>query len=603
MTNCLEEIDGYVKEYRLLARAKEIAVDGSRSKAELLKQNAALIKAYEALLETCDKPTRDDTQPVQPEEIVAMKNRLLTHVTHEFLTPLNLIMTPLEHMLSKSRSREEKKSLALMHRNSQRLLLIIGQILELLKLESRKLQLKASPQDLVPFLKGIIASFELLAEQQEVDLIFDSDNESIILYFEPEKIAEVMCNLIMNALKFTPPGGRIKVSVRHLSENVVEISEHNTGTEISLDQTTRIFDRFYQLNERFEHYINGLGIGLFLAREYIKLHHGTIHVNSQKGKGTEFVILLPKGKDHLKPDEIKESAVSPGAREAGCKISKLYAFMVELEKEERDEHKLDSIDIPTNENEVGDRDIVLVVEDTVDMRSFIKTFLTEEGFIVVEAENGRQGIEMAKAIIPDIILSDVMMLDVDGYGLCRELKKDIKTSHIPIILLSVKFTEAEIIRGLESGADDYITKPFHMDILLTRLKNLIKQRAKLQQRVQWQTVTHPDELGLSSLDDSLIKKMQQAIESNLSNPDYGHAELANSIDMSQASLYRKVTALIGQAPGKFIQSYRLKRALDLLKSKPSSVTDVAYAVGFSSSAYFTKCFKEKFGRLPSDFSV
>ena len=279
MTNCLEEIDGFVNKYRLLARAKEIATDSSRSKEKLLKENAELIEAYEALLETCDKPTRDYTQPVQPEEIMVMKNRLLTHVTHEFLTPLNLIMTPLEHMLSKSSSREDKKTLALMHRNSQRLLLIISQILELLKLESKKLQLKASEQDLVPFLKGIIASFELLAEQKEVDLIFDSDKESIILYFEPEKIAEVMCNLIMNALKFTPPGGRIRVSVRHLTENVVEISEHNTGTEISLDQTTRIFDRFYQLNERFEHYINGLGIGLFLAREYIKLHHGNIHVN------------------------------------------------------------------------------------------------------------------------------------------------------------------------------------------------------------------------------------------------------------------------------------------------------------------------------------
>jgi len=363
MKNFLEETDVYVNEYLLLAEAKGIANDHSLSKDELLKENAAFIKAYEALLKKCDKPTRNDAQPVQPEEIVAMKSRLLSHITHEFLTPLNLIMTPLEHMLTKSSSQEEKKTLAMMHRNSQRLLLIIGQILELLKLESRKLSLKASPQDLIPFLKGIIASFELLAEQKEVALIFDTDNENIPLYFESEKIAEVICNLMMNALKFTPPGGQIRVSVRQLSANLVEISEHNTGAEISLDQTTRIFDRFYQLNERFEHYINGLGIGLFLAKEYIKLHQGTIHVNSAPGKGTEFVIRLPKGKAHLKPGEIKEPPVSPEAQEAGCKISERYAFMVEYEREERDGHKLDSIDIPTDEKEMQDRDMVLVVED------------------------------------------------------------------------------------------------------------------------------------------------------------------------------------------------------------------------------------------------
>jgi DNA-binding response OmpR family regulator len=356
------------------------------------------------------------------------------------------------------------------------------------------------------------------------------------------------------------------------------------------------------LNERFEHYTRGLGIGLFLAKEYIKLHHGTIHVKSSAGKGTEFVIRLPKGKAHLKPNEIRELPVSPTAEQPGCKISKRYAFMVQLEKEERDEHQLDLINIPVNEKELQDRHIVLVVEDSMDMRGFVKTFLEEEQFIVVEAANGRQGIDMAKGIIPDIIISDIMMPDVDGYRLCRELKQDIKTSHIPIILLSVKFAEAEIIRGLETGADDYITKPFNMDILLTRIKNLIKQRQRLQKRIQLETVTHPVELGLSSLDNSLIKKMQETIEKNLSEPEFGHAELADSIKMSQASLYRKVMALTGHSPGKFIQSYRLKRSLDLLKANYGSITDVAFAVGFSSSAYFTRCFKEKFGRLPSDFS-
>jgi len=610
MSNLFKESNVYINESRLLSRGEKVANNHSLSKDELLKEYEKIFKEYETLFNRCGKTTRPGSQPLlevdgqpdQPDEILAMKSRLLSHITHEFLTPLNLIITPLEQMIAKSKHPGRKKTLSLMHRNSQRLLLLIGQILELLKLESRKLKLKASPHNLVPFLKGLMSSYELLAEQKEVAFLFHTDNEHIPLYFEPEKIAEVMCNLIMNALKYTPPGGQIKVSVRQLPNNSVEISEHNTGTEISLDQTTRIFDRFYQLNERFEHYIKGLGIGLFLSREYIKLHHGTMRVNSAPGKGTEFVIHLPKGKAHLKPDEIMESDPPSAAEEASCKISKRYAFMVELERDEKDQHRLDSINIPADAKEPQDRDIVLVVEDSMDMRGFIKTFLEEEQFIVVEAANGREGINMAKGIIPDIIISDVMMPDVDGYRLCRELKQDINTSHIPIILLSVKFTEDEIIRGLETGADDYITKPFNMDILLTRIKNLIKQRRQLQQRIQWETVTHPEELGLSSLDDSLIKKMQETIENNLSAPEFGHAELANSFKMSQTSLYRKVMALTGQAPGKFIQAYRLKRSLDLLKANYGSITDVAFAVGFSSSAYFTRCFKEKFKRLPSNFS-
>jgi signal transduction histidine kinase/DNA-binding response OmpR family regulator len=598
--NNISKKEGDVNQSRLLARAKKIANNHSLSKDELIKEYTTLVQEYEALLKGRDEA---DARPDQPEEIVAMKSRLLSHITHEFLTPLNLIITPLEQMLAKSRSQEQKKTFSLMHRNSQRLLLLISQILELLKLESMKLKLKANQQNFIPFLKGIIASFELLAEQKEVALIFHTDKENIPLYFDPDKIAEVMCNLMMNSLKYTPPGGQIRVSICHLPPSSVEISVHNTGPEIAMDQTTRIFDRFYQLSERFDHFIKGLGIGLFMAREYIKLHHGTIQVNSDPGKGTEFVIRLPTGKAHLKSDEIEEPPVSTAAKVTGSKISERYAYMVQLEREEKEKNQPDSGTIPSNEKEIQDRDIVLVVEDNTDMRSFIKTLLTEEDFIVMEAVNGRQGIDRAKEIIPDIIISDIMMPDVDGYRLCRELKQDIRTSHVPIILLSVKYTEAEITRGLETGADDYITKPFSMEILLTRVRNLIRQRRQLQQRVQWDTVMHSAELGLSSLDNSLLKKIQETIDKNLSDPEFGLEQLADALYMSRASLYRKVRNLTGQSPNHFIQSYRLKRSLDLLKSNAGNVTEVAFQVGFSSSAYFTKCFKEKFKRLPSEFQT
>jgi len=363
----------------------------------------------------------------------------------------------------------------------------------------------------------------------------------------------------------------------------------------------QVFDRFFRVSKRFEYSIDGLGIGFFLAREYIKLHCGTIDVESSASKGTEFVICLPKGNAHLKTDEIQES---PGSSvEKGHKISERYAYMVQLERDEILEAMSNPDDNPDVDEENRERDIVLVVEDSPDMRGFIKSLLTGEGFHVAEAADGRQGLALARDIIPDIIISDIVMPEVSGYQLCKELKNDIKTSHVPIILLSVKFSEEEIVSGLEAGADDYITKPFRMEILLSRIKNLIKMRRRLQQRIRWETVTHPDELGLSSIDNSLLKKIQQTTEQSLSDPEYGIDQLADALQMSRASLHRKVRALTGQSPNKFIQSYRLKRSLDLLKSNFGNVTEVAYMVGFSSSAYFTKCFKAKFKRLPSDFQV
>jgi len=538
-----------------------------------------------------------------PEEIREIKRRLLSHITHEFLTPLNLLIVPIEHMLAKCRDPEQKKTLSMMYRNGQHLLIVIHQVLELLKLESRNFNLKARQQDLLTFLKGILANFELLALQKEVELIFNGDRDTIPLYFDQEKLAEVMCNLVMNSLKNTPPGGRVALAVRETPDNSVEISIQDTGAGIPPDQTSRIFDRFYQLTERCEHYIKGLGIGLFLAREYIKLHRGDIRVNSAEGKGTEFVIRLPKGKDHLHPGEILEAPDSLGPGEVAGKIAKRYAYMLELEKQEQEKDREQNNHFPAGETDEQKQDVVLVIEDNTDMRAFIKTMLTEEGFMVVEAANGRQGIDVAGQVVPDIIISDVMMPEKSGYELCRQLKSDIRTSHIPIILLSVKFENEEIIRGLESGADDYITKPFSMDILLTRVKNLINQRRRLQQKIQMETVGISAELDLSSLDNQFIRNIRDTIEKNLSEPEFGLDEMADALYMSRTTLYRKLISLTGQPPKRFIQSYRLKRSLELLKNNFGNVTEVAYKVGFSNSAYFTKCFKELFHRLPSDFTV
>jgi signal transduction histidine kinase len=486
-----------------------------------------------------------------------------------------------------------------MLRNAQRLLFLIEQVLALSKIETSELKLKASWQNIIPFLKGVMASFNLLAEQNEVDLIFDTEKRNITLYFDPEKIAEVMCNLIMNALKYTPAGGQVRVSVGYYSPDLVEISVHDTGSGIPGRQLPHIFDRFYLLNKPYEHHKKGAGIGLYLVKEYIRLHRGTIHVNSGESEGTQFVIRLPRGKEHLKHDEILELPVSDSPVKDGKEISSNYAFMLQLERDAVHQPAGNIFDI---ERESQDREIVLVVEDNPDMRRLMTTLL-EKYFTVVETENGKEGIAAAKNIIPDIIISDIIMPEVDGVQLCQELKNDINTSHIPIILLTARATEKDIIRGLEAGADDYITKPFHIQVLLTRVKNIISLRRQLQQKIERRMLLQPEEFTLSELENLFLDKLQELIEDNLSNPQFGVDELAEILDISRPTLYRKVFALTGQSPKKFIQSYRLKRSFELLTSNYGNVTEVAYRVGFSSSAYFTKCFKETFHRLPSDFTT
>jgi DNA-binding response OmpR family regulator len=307
------------------------------------------------------------------------------------------------------------------------------------------------------------------------------------------------------------------------------------------------------------------------------------------------------GKEHLKPGEIIELPETPSDLKKPGKIPAHYM----TKEEENEEKPTDAYeDEKDTDKEPGaqEENVILVVEDNADVRKYIRGPL-EPLYTVVEAANGREGIDMAKEIIPDLIISDIMMPEADGYELCRELKTDIKTSHIPIILLTAKASEESIIEGLETGADDYITKPFNTKILLTRIKNLIDLRQQLQQKIQRQLMLQPAEISVSSMDKTFIKELQDTIEKNLSESEFNVEKLGKKLYMSRASLYRKIQALTGEAPRDFIRSYRLKRGAQLLKANFGNVTEVAFEVGFSSTAYFTKCFKEKFHQLPHAFQV
>ncbi|HLP59583.1 MAG TPA: response regulator, partial [Candidatus Deferrimicrobium sp.] len=329
--------------------------------------------------------------------------------------------------------------------------------------------------------------------------------------------------------------------------------------------------------------------------------YGKIDVHSQEGKGTEFVIRLPLGNGHLKPDEIVSV---PNMKYDFQKGKEIKVFLPDEEQLENanDEKEKDGEVKHIVEPGEHDKEVILVVEDNPDVRKYIRGPL-ESLYTVVEAEDGKEGMAKAREIIPDLIVSDIMMPKADGYELCRELKKDIATSHIPIILLTAKASEESIIQGLETGADDYVTKPFNSRILLTRIKNLIDLRRQLQLKIQRQKMLLPSEITVSSMDDKFLKEFQDLIEKNISNEEFDVDKLCSKMYMGRSTLFRKVKALTGETPNQFILSYRLERGAQLLRENYGNVTEVAFAVGFSSSTYFATCFKDKFGQAPSSYQA
>ena len=390
------------------------------------------------------------------------------------------------------------------------------------------------------------------------------------------------------------------------SPGAAEISVSDTGPGIPPGQLADIFDRFYQAESTYQHHHKGSGIGLAIAKEIVELHHGTIDVSSSEGEtsGTTFVIHLPLGNAHLEPDEIVDLlAVPRQGKNPGEIPGPLHMGDFDIEEEIEEEKqtgkgKKTVIDEAAEE----EKDIILVVEDNAGMREYIKSSL-EPLYTAAEAKDGRDGIQKAKEIIPDLIISDIMMPEVDGNELCKVLKRDVTTSHIPIVLLTAKAAERDVIRGLETGADDYITKPFNTKILIARIKNLIDLRRQLQETFKREMTLQPVKMSVSDIDKMFLDDLQAVIDRNISDPEFNVDELCKKLYMGRTSLYRKINALSGETPKEFIRSYRLKRAAELLKKKSGSVLEVSFEVGFSSSSYFAKCLKEKFHQLPSQYQT
>jgi signal transduction histidine kinase/ligand-binding sensor domain-containing protein/DNA-binding response OmpR family regulator len=528
------------------------------------------------------------------EELAKMKSDFFANISHEFRTPLTLILGPAEK-IKKNESANPVKDADIIARNSNRLLQLVNQLLDLSKLDAGKLKLEASPGNIISFLKGIALSFESLSEARDVMIKLKSDKEFIEVYFDREKMVKVFSNLLSNAFKFTPERGNVVITIVQKSNNIVEIRIRNTGIGIPQKELPKLFDRFYQVDSSQTKEYEGTGIGLALVKELIELHHGSISVASkesnpeEKEKGwTEFTISLPLGRAHLKDEEISIADKETHKEETPVEAPEYLSPRTIIESEaKQDETKT----------------TILVVEDNYDMREYIKESLSDT-YAVEEAVNGEQGVRIAETIIPDLIISDLMMPKMDGNELTRILKNDERTSHIPIILLTAKSGQENKIEGLQTGADDYLTKPFDLKELRVRVENLISVRRKLQEKFsKGEFLSKPVEKKLKSIDERFLAKVLEVIEKHISEEEFSIEECSSEVGLSRTHFHKKLRALVGKSPSQYVRTVRLYRAKQMIEEEKGNVSEVAYSVGFSSPAYFSRCFKEEFGYTPKNLIV
>ncbi|MGB8319149.1 MAG: two-component regulator propeller domain-containing protein [Ignavibacteriaceae bacterium] len=546
-------------------------------------------------VELKDKIKMDAVLFKEKEEADKMKSSFFANISHEFRTPLTLILGPAEKINSLS-STDIVKDSGIIKRNSKRLLQLVNQLLDLSKLEAGKLKLEASKNNIVSFVKGIALSFESLSEEKDITLKILSEKEFIEVYFDKEKMMKILSNILSNAFKFTQGDGKITVEIVENDKNV-EIRIRDTGIGVPKEEIPKLFDRFYQVDSSFTKEYEGTGIGLALTKELVELHHGTISVESEMGhpaniatSWTEFTICFPLGKDHLKEEEILTEA---RAEKSEIRIDEEGNFLPK-----------DVNGKPTEEIELNylkyDKTIILVVEDNYDMREYIKESL-DSNYIIEEAVNGEQGIRKAIKIIPDLIISDMMMPKMDGNEMTRILKNDEKTSHIPIIILTARSGQENKLEGLQTGADDYLTKPFDIKELQVRIENLTSIRKKLQEkfsRIENKTLK-TEEKKLTGIDEKFMFKVMDIIEKHISEEDFNIEDFCSEVGMSRTQLHRKLKALTGKSASLYIRSVKLSKAKRMIEEQKGNISEIAYSVGFSSPAYFTKCFKEEFGYPPS----
>lgn len=522
------------------------------------------------------------------QEVEKMKARFFANISHEFRTPLTLILGPIESLCAETDDPEKLYNFNVMKKNAETLLGLVNQLLDLSKLEAGKFKLEVSEEDIVPIIKGIGMAFHSRAELKKIDLQVNVERERFLCYFDREKLETILANLMSNAFKFTQEAGKISLSFKvdesqtESKTGVIEIGD--TGRGIPENDMAHIFNRFYQAADVREAEYQGTGIGLALTKELVELHKGSIDAFSELGKGTAFTVRLPLDKEQFAEEEI----MSISNKENGKSIEPVNA--------------IPGIKVPEKViAPLNKRPMLLLVEDNEDVMRYLTTIFQTD-YQILKAPDGERGIQLAQESIPDVIVSDVMMPKKDGYEVCDTLKKDERTSHIPIILLTAKADSEDKIMGLQTQADDYVVKPFVPRELVLRVNNLISSRKKLREKYKKQLELLPSEMTVNSVDEVLLSKVMNKVEQNMGDEHFGVEQLSTAIGMSRSQLHRKLKALIDQSPTQFIRSFRLQRAHDLLKQNAATASEIAYKVGFGSPSYFTKCFHKQYGCTPSDLS-
>jgi signal transduction histidine kinase/DNA-binding response OmpR family regulator/ligand-binding sensor domain-containing protein len=536
------------------------------------------------------------------QEMSETKVRLFANISHELRTPLTLIMGPLLKVLeSPNLSGELRKPLSLVNRNCHRLLRLINQVLDFRKMEAGQLKFEPKRGDLIDFLREEVSVFEEFAESKKIDLKVITDISKLEVWFDPDKIEKIMFNLISNAMKFTPQFGSILVQIKKIDDGQIQVLDlglrkpinisewieiviKDTGVGISKDNLERVFDRFYQVQEHLKTAVGGTGIGLSVAKDMIKIHGGKINVESAEGVGTSFTLKIP----------IIYEEVFEGITEHD--LVKKTEFLKLKFPELDDEQAIADVE----ENNKDGKSKILVVEDHADMRQYIREELEKE-YEIIEAVNGEDGLNKALKHGPDLILSDIMMPNMDGLEFCKRIKSDERTSHIAVILLTARSSQEYKMEGLETGADDYVIKPFYSEELLLRIRNILETRKKFREKFGKTLQMEPETIAITSVDQKFLKRAIDVIEEHIDDSEFNVEIFSKLVGMSRVSLYNKLKSLTNHSVQEFIFAIRLKRAAQLLKESGMTVTEIAYSVGFKDPSHFSKLFKKQFGVSPKGY--
>ena len=509
-----------------------------------------------------------------------MKLKFLTNLSHEFRTPIALIMGPVHELLSEQQAPPAKDKLLMVRRNARRLLNLVNQLLDFRKMEEQELRLLLAEGELVAYVRDVVHSFSDLSERKHIQLCFNSELQRLHVCFDHDKMERILFNLLSNAFKFTPEEGTITVSLEAPGEPDAEglmrvaIRVTDTGIGIPRDQMERIFERFFQHSSAGSSVLNqGTGLGLSITKEFVRLHGGTIEVESEVGQGTAFTFYLP-----LRPapaewngdEEHPSSPVSPPIV--------------------KEDNEVAADEMPT----------ILLVEDNEDFRFYLKDNL-RRNYRIIEGANGKEGWQKALAGHPDLIVSDISMPHMDGIQLSKKLKGDKRTCHIPIILLTALTGDAQEVQGLETGANDYITKPFSFEVLHAKIRNLLELERTLKTTYTRQIKVLQADVSLQTENERLLQAVVRCLEENIASPDLSVEFLSRQVGMSRSSLYSKMLEITGETPVEYIRSFKLEKAAVLMEKSDLTVSEIAYHTGFSTPNYFARAFKAKFNMLPSEY--